>query len=774
MSTVVRRRASGLPLELSSFVGRRHEVEEVRRLLSASRLVTLTGPGGVGKTRLALEVSHVVHRAFPDGVVLVELDQLRDAELVANAVALAVGMREAGRTSLEMLTHYLASRRLLLVLDNSEHLVDAVAELSGALLQTCHELRILATSREWLGVAGEVVMPVPPLTLPDRERPIAEQELSSSEAVTLFAERAASVRLGFTVNAANGATVAEICQRLDGLPLAIELAAARVRALSEKDILARLVHQPQSFTARRRHLPARQQTLRSCIEWSHDLCSDREKLLWARLSVFAGGFELDAAEDVCSGDGLAVEDVLSTVATLLDKSILVGEQHGDVMRYRMLETIREFGVERLEDTGEHADLLRGHRDFHLGLIERANADWVSSRQVDWFARLDREHANNQTAVDYCLKEPGELDAAFRILAGLFHFYWWGRGWAREGRLWLARALSQPSPPSAVRASALLTDASLALADGQFDVGGERLAEARAIVDVGTDPAISAFAYWVEGSVALYSGDLPTAIAVFEQGLAVLSPGVDVPRRLDLMLSYSSAVGLVGDAARATACHEEWLRITESAGECFHRSYALWSMGLFEMAQGDQDRAAELYRESIRLRRDIRDLTGIGWSVESLSWVEAAMGHATPAVTLLGAADRLWEIMGRPLRTYQHLYPHHEEAERVTRERLGTEGFDEAFQRGRAMNVDEAIAFALNEQPAAVLPVASPSVLTRREREIADLIAEGLTSRRIADQLVISVRTVETHTEHILAKLGFTSRVQVATWVSRQRPQEAAE
>lgn len=768
MSTVVRRRASGLPLELSSFVGRRREVDEGRRLLSASRLVTLTGPGGVGKTRLALEVSRAVHRAFPDGVVLVELDELRDAELVANAVALAVGMREAGRTSVEMLVAYLTSRRLLLVLDNSEHLVDAVAELAGALLPHCPELRILATSRESLGVPGEVVMPVPPLSLPEQGRPVDERELSRSEAVMLFAERAASVRLGFTVSADNGDVVAEICQRLDGLPLAIELAAARVRALSEKEILTRLLDQPQLLTTRLRHLPARQQTLRSCIEWSHGLCSERERQLWARLSVFAGGFELDAAEQVCCDGELAAEDVLSTVTSLLDKSILVAEQRGDVMRYRMLETIREFGVEQLQHTGEHAGLLRAHRDFYLGLIEQANAEWVSSRQVFWFARLDREHANVQAAVDHSLKEPGELDAAFRMLSGLFHFYWWGRGWAREGRLWLARALDRPVPPSAIRAAAVLTDGSLASADGEFDVALQRLADATAVPEIMADPAIAAFAAWVEGSVDLYSGNLPKCIEVFERGLALLPPGVDVPRRLDLMLSYSSAVGLVGDVARATACHEEWLRITEPPGERFHRAYALWSMGIFAMAQGAHDRAAELYRESISLRRDIRDLTGIGWSVESLSWVEASLGHAAPSATLLGAADRVWEIMARPLSTYQHMYPYHEEAERVARSQLGDTGFDTAFERGRKMSVDEAIAFSLNEEAPAEPVQEAPRVLTRRETEIAGLIAEGLTSREIADRLVISVRTAETHTENILAKLGFKSRVQVATWVSEQR------
>ncbi|WP_158839636.1 ATP-binding protein [Saccharothrix deserti] len=779
MSTVVRQRTSGLPLELTSFVGRRREVGEVRRLLSTSRLVTLTGPGGVGKTRLALEVTNAVRRVFPDGVVLVEFDQLRNPELVPNTVAVAVGLREqSGRATVEMLVDYLASRQLLLVLDNSEHLIDAIAELTGVLLQRCRELRILSTSRESLGIHGEVVMPVPPLTLPDPERVLADQDLVQSEAVTLFVERAATIRPGFTVGDHNGAAVVEICQRLDGLPLAIELAAARLRALSEKDILARLLDQPHRLTARLRDMPARQQTLRACIEWSYGLCSLQEQLLWARLSVFTGAFELDAAEDVCSGDGLAVGDVLHTVASLMDKSILVGEQDGDVMRYRMLETIREFGAEQLEQAGEHAELRRKHADWYALLVDRAERDWVSPRQVDWFARLDREHPNVQTAADYFLKEPGRLESALRMLASLFHFYWWGRGWAREGRLWLARALDQPGPPTAVRANALLTDASLAQADGDFEAARQRLADAEAIAATVADPSIEAFAHWVDGSFALYSGDLPTAITIFERGLAALPPGHDLPRRLDLLLSYSSASALIGDAERANACYAESTRITEPAGECFHRSYALWTFGLFAMQQGDHSRATELHRESIRLRREVRDLTGLGWSLESLAWTEAAVEPPERVATLLGVADRLWEIMGRPLRTYQHMYPMHEQCRRNAEERLGDKRFQEAFDRGRAMSLDEAIAFALGEElvpvPAEESPAASPRVLTRREWQIAELIAEGLTNREIAARLVISIRTAETHTEHILTKLGFTSRVQIATWVAEQRAEAPSE
>ncbi|ONI84801.1 hypothetical protein ALI22I_30405 [Saccharothrix sp. ALI-22-I] len=817
MSTVVRKRTSGLPLELSSFVGRRREVGEVRRLLSTSRLVTLTGPGGVGKTRLALEVTNAVRRVFPDGVVLVELDQLRDPELVASTVAVAVGLREqAGRATVEMLIDYLASRQLLLVLDNSEHLVEAVAELAGALLQRCPELRILATSREWLGIQGEAAMPVPPLTLPDLRRPLVEQDLAQSEAVALFAERAASIRPGFTVGSHNGAAVAEICQRLDGLPLAIELAAARVRALSEKDILARLLDQPHLLTARLRGVPARQQTLWACIEWSYSLCSPQEQLLWARLSVFAGSFELDAVEDVCAGDGLngdeltcdglaggslagdeltgdgltgngliGDDDVLYTVASLMDKSILVAEQHGDVMRYRMLETIREFGVERLQHTGEYAKLRHRHSDWYMRLVEQARADWISPRQADWFTRLDREHSNFQAALDHCTTEPGELESGLRILIALFHFYWWGRGWTREGRLWLSRALDRPGPAAVagdvdggratlvVRANALLTDATLALGAGDMDGGRQRIEDARAILDTVPDPAIEAFICWAAGHVAEYSGDLPTSITIFEQGLDVLPPGQHLTLRLDILVSYSIAAGLIGDTDRANACHAEVMRISEPTGERFHRSYALWTFGLYVMQQGDHRRAAALQEESVRLRRDLHDVTGAGWSLESLAWAESAFGEPERVATLLGTADRLWEIMGRPLRAYQHLYPYHEECERKTQERLGDKRFRDAFESGRAMDLDEAIAFALDEQPVQE-PVAaeSPRVLTRREWEIAELIAEGLTNREVAARLVISVRTAESHAEHILTKLGFSSRVQIATWVAEQRTKPA--
>ena len=734
--------------------------------------MTLTGPGGVGKTRLALAVANAVRRSFPDGMVLVELDQVSDPALVANTVAVAVGLREqSGRAPLEMLTDYLSSRRLLLVLDNSEHVLEASAELAADLLRTCPHLRILATSREWLGIAGEVVFRVAPLGLPQAEPTGGDRRESRNllqyGAVELFVDRASSVVSDYGLTEHNRNEVAEICRRLDGLPLAIELAAARLRAFSEKDVLARLSDHPYLLSSPRSQAPSRQRTLRACIEWSHSLCSEQEQLLWARLSIFSGGFELDTVEEVCAGDGLDVNEVSDVLAHLIDKSILVGQRHADVVRYRMLDTIREFGREQLDRAGERARLARRHRDAYLRMVEQADADWVSSRQVEWFARLDREHVNVQTAVDYCLTEPDELEPALRILTALFHFYWWGRGFAREGRLLLSRALDRPSPPTLVRARALLTDASLAQADGEFDVGGQRLVAARAIEATADDPGTGAMAHWIEGSVALYSGNLPAATTAFEAGLALLEPGRELTVRLDLLLSYSSAVALLGDAERATWCHEEFRRITEPAGESFHLAYGLWTFGLFVMQQGDLPRAAGLIQQSIELRRELRDLTGLGWSQESLAWAESALQHHDRAATLLGAADRLWEIMGRPLATYQHLYPFHEACVQTSTEQLGTARFEAAFERGASFSVDDAISYALGERPTTAVSSEQDSVLTARELEIAELIAAGLSNRQVATRLTISVRTAETHAQHILIKLGFRARAQIASWVAEQ-------
>ena len=377
-----------LPAELTSFVGRRGELAEVRRLLAGSRLVTLTGVGGVGKTRLALRAAAGLRRAFRDGVWLVQLDQLRDEALVAQAVAGALGLQDrAGYAPAAALADYLAGRQLLLVLDNCEHLVDAAAKLADLLLRAAAGLRVLATSRESLNITGEMVLAVPPLAAPEAGRRLTVAELARFPAAGLFAERAAQVVPGFAVTEANMAAVAGICRRLEGLPLAIELAAARLPVLSPEQIDARLGDRLGLLTRGSRTRPARQQTLRASIEWSYELCSQAERLLWARLSVFAGGFELDAAEGICADHRLAADQVLDLLAALAGKSILTAAHGKGVARYRLPETLREYGQERLHESGEYTALRRRHRDWHEQLARRADTGWLSPQIADLTARL---------------------------------------------------------------------------------------------------------------------------------------------------------------------------------------------------------------------------------------------------------------------------------------------------------------------------------------------------------------------------------------------------
>jgi non-specific serine/threonine protein kinase len=346
MLPILRDKVGNLRVGLTSFVGRRRELTEAKRLLSVARLVTLTGVGGVGKTRLALRVAANARRAFDDGVWLIELGELHDLELLADTVVADLGLREqSSDPALELLAEHLADRRVLLVLDNCEHLVEAAAVLAEMLLRRCPDLRILATSHEPLGIGGEAVMRVLPLTVPDPDRPPALQGLPGYDAITLFAARAEAAAPGFVLSEANQVTVTRICQRLDGLPLAIELAADRLRVLSPQQILDRLSDRYRLLTAGSRDAPARQQTLKLSIDWSYDLCEPVEQQLWARLSVFAGGFELDAAESLCTGF-LAPQDVLDVVARLVDQSILIREEAGAVARYRLLESLRDYGISK--------------------------------------------------------------------------------------------------------------------------------------------------------------------------------------------------------------------------------------------------------------------------------------------------------------------------------------------------------------------------------------------------------------------------------------------
>jgi non-specific serine/threonine protein kinase len=774
MTSIAGTQAGNLPVQLTSFVGRRREGAEARNLLSVSRLVTLTGPGGAGKTRLALKLAGDVRRAFGNGVWLVELDQLRDPALVSHTVAEALGLRDlSGRPLMAALEEFLAERQVLLVLDNCEHLVDAVAAVADRLLRACPQLRILATSREPLGVGGEATLPVPSLSLPNPRRGSSPTELSRSEAVTLFTERAAFVVDGFSIAEDNRLAVAEICHRLDGLPLAIELAAARLRELTVQEIAHRLDDRYRLLTTGPRDAPTRQQTLRACIEWSYDLCTSAEKLLWARLSVFAGSLELDAAEDVCDGDGLAPENMLHLVASLVDKSILIRQEHGTVARYRLLDTMREYGQERLRETGEYTTARRRHRDWCGDLVSRFDADWIGPRQADWLARLRREHPNLRVALEFCVSEPGEAAAGLRMATALHPS--WTRGRLSEGRQWLDRASTRQTVPATPgQAKALYYAGMLAGFQGDIPAASALAEEAGELAEQSGDATSRALATHAAASVAVFCGDdLPRAAAGYEEVLDVYRAENDLPRLLEALLGLAFARGLLGDEARAVACHEEILAITEPRGEILYRSYSLYFFGVAVWLRGDFRRAAGLVEQSLQLKRLVDERLGTVWCLEALAWIASGEHDPRRAATLLGATESLSRTLGTPPAAFPDLLVYHDQCEQQAHREMGEQAFQTAFRHGTSLDFEGAITYALNEKPQAVAasPAVAATTLTRRERQVAELVAEGLSNKGIAARLVVAQRTAESHVAHILVKLGLATRAQIATWVTRQSNNE---
>ena len=770
------RLTGNLPAELISFVGRRGELAEVRRLLAGSRLVTLTGVGGVGKTRLALRAAAGLRRSFPGGVWLVRLDQLREEALVAQAIAGALGLQDrAGYAPAAAMADYLAGRQLLLVLDNCEHLVDAVAKLADLLLRAAPGLRVLATSREALNITGETVLPVPPLPVPplpvpEEGQPLTAAGLGVFPAVRLFAERAAQVVPGFAVTEANMAAVAGICRRLEGLPLAIELAAARLPVLSPEQIDARLGDRLGLLTRGSRARLARQQTLRASIGWSHELCSPAERRLWARLSVFAGGFELDAAEGICADHRLAAGDMPGLLAALAGKSILTAEHRAGVARYRLPEPLREFGQERLHESGEDTALRRRHRDWHEQLARRADTDWLSPQMTEWTARLSREHANVAAAQDFCQAEPGEAEAGLRIALHVWLFYYWDPGHLSEGRYRLRQALARVGEPTVWRARGLLLAGFLAAVSGDRGAVQPLPAEGAGLAGQLDDPATRAFAAWVAGHIRLFAGDLPRATAQFEDGLTVLPAVVRSRQRAQLLLGLAQAAGLAGDEQRAVACHRELAALTEASGEFFRHSYStwsLWALGLAAWRRGDLDRATGLHQQSLRQRPRHNERMGPAYCVEVLAWIAASQRQYERAAVLLGAAAGLLRSMGTTLDSHQPLAGHHRDCERQARQALGETAFQAACHRGQDLPAADVLAYALQQPPdkPPTPAVSDGAPLTPRELQVARLVAGGRSNKQIAAELVISPRTAEGHVERILAKLGFTSRAQVAAWVA---------
>jgi predicted ATPase/DNA-binding CsgD family transcriptional regulator len=772
-----------LPVQLTSFVGREAELAEVARLLGLHRLLTLTGAGGIGKTRLALEVA--AESGAPDGVWAVELASVADPARVAAEVAAALGLEPPrGEPAQPALLAALADRDVLLVLDNCEHLVGACAELAEALLRGCPRLRLLATSRERLGVPGEAVYPVPPLASPDRHGVAAVEELARYGAVRLFLERARLGRPDFALTEANAAAVARVCRQVDGIPLAIELAAARVRALGVEEIAARLDEGPFRLLTAGRGVPPRQQTLAAAIDWSYGLLAEPERPLLRRLSVFIGGFALDAAEAVCGGD-----DILDGLTGLVDKSLVVAQG-----RYRLLEPIRQFAAERLAEAGEAEALRARHRDWYLHLAERAVPGMIAPDQVAWFERLEAEHDNLRAALDFSRTEPNP-EAELRLVGALAPF------WARSGHVvevsarlddvlprtesvsslagrrarvlaldW--RGFGDPHPENAERAVALARELGdrallatalrhLAFNPAHGDEAGALLEEAMCVARAGGVAREVGYATAMLARLSLDGGDLVEGERLASEALAVLRQVGDRDA-LRVCLRVSAEIAHArGDRAQARARLEEAVAVSRE----LQRPPVPYDALLLASLDGQ---AGDFGAAAARLRQLIADAGRVN---------PAALAFALAGVAELAAAWADPRAAARLLAATARQRAFHGVASRVTltgellaavRTALGEEAFAAAWAEGERMSTAEAIELALSLKPPAPTPHQSPTPLSPREQEVARLIAEGCSNRDVAERLVIAEATTERHVANIFNKLGVHSRAQVAAWVAVRR------
>jgi non-specific serine/threonine protein kinase len=658
---------SNLPLQLTSFVGRERELATTRELLAAHRLVTLIGTGGVGKTRLALEAAGALRPAYPDGIWLAELAALADPALVPQAVATATGVRERpGRPLVATLTDALEPKRLLLVLDNCEHLVAACARLADALLRACPHLTVLATSREALGIAGETVWRVPSLSAPEetgaagREVPAAGApdvagDLARYAAVRLFCERAAAVRPGFALTAESAPAVAQVCARLDGIPLALELAAARVRVLPPQQLLARLEDRFRLLTGGSRTALERHQTLRAAVDWSYALLSDPERTLFARLSVFAGGWTLEAAEAVGAGGGIEASGVLELLARLVDKSLVVAdEQPGGTARYRLLETLRQYAQERLEASGEAAAVRLRHAACYAGLAAQTPAylDRPTAEQGAWYDGLEREHANLRAALGWAAAGGARGDAAeagLRLGLDLFGF-WTVRGHRREGLGWLRRLLAVPAggPPSALRARALGEAGTLAWMLGDYGAARALAEEGLAVGREAGEPAAVAAALNTLGRLVWARGDYGAARRLLEERLRVRREALG--GRPDWAMHYAlQMVGWValaqGDTAAARACCREALAFPTDEGVAAAGTLAL--QGSVAAAEGDHRTARRLHEEGLAIGRAVGDPGSDGHGTRYLGEDALAVGDAGGAAALFAHSAAVMRDLGEP-------------------------------------------------------------------------------------------------------------------------------
>ena len=685
---------------LTSFVGRDHELAEIERLLTSTRLLTLTGAGGCGKTRLALQVAAALLPRFTDGVWVVELAPLSEPSLVTLAVATVLGVREGSTRSLrDSVLEHLRHRHILLVLDNCEHLIDACAELAEALVRGASHLRILATSREGLGIAGETVWRVPSLSLPDPSRSLSPQALLEFEAARLFIERANAVDPSFAVGQNHAATIGEICHRLDGIPLAIELAAARVNVLSVEQIKSRLNDRFRLLTGGSRSSVARHRTLEATVDWSYELLSETERRVLRALSVFPGGWSLEAAEEVCSGDGVAKDDMLDLLSHLVDKSLVVVEDDGaGGRRYRYLETVRQYGRDRLLRSGETEGVRNRHLEFFFALALRAEPELRGRRQASWLRTLHLEYDNLRSALDWCMSSAESSEQRDRALdfATALWWFWVKRGFLAEGRRWLDRGVEMTPKLSPSRgAKAYSGLANLAYFQGDFASTATYAMNSVALGREAGDLSNVAFSLGIQTIAAAEAGDV---------GLAVRLSGEcrEAARASEDPWTAGPALYVLGYLAIREGDFDKASRIYEEGGE-EHVHEDPWASSIFlsclvglRVVQGRHAEANVLGARCIALCQEIEDPVRTAWCLDAIAVAQAAQGGPLRSARLWGASNQLLDSAAALLPpTHRWIRDRHFDG---VKEALGDAAFQTALSEGRSMSLRQSIRYALEVGP----------------------------------------------------------------------------
>ncbi|WP_426625217.1 ATP-binding protein [Leifsonia sp. McL0607] len=748
-----RSRLGALPVEYSSFIDRRTGLAAGRAALGRTRLLTVVGPGGVGKTRFAIRLAQNVHAMFPGGTWYIDLTRVSAGGSVADEFAHTLGLSGMISDDFDELIRFFGSRTCLVVLDNCEHVVEQCARMVPKVLEGCPQLTVIATSRELLRIEPEWPFLVEPFET-------FTEEAKAAPATELFLDRCATSLPEPTQE--ERALIAEICRRLDGLPLAIELAARRIEALRPAQILDRLTDPFPILTRGARDAPERQQTLRAALQWSYELCTPAERFMWRRMAVFVGGCDLDAAQRV-GGTGLDGRQAVDVLQSLLDKSIIVRRQSSGVVYYGMLDTVRAFGLD-IQGPDEVATARGLHRDWYIDRLAELEADWFGPNQAYWLAYTRRELPNIRAALEFCIAT-GDVDGGARLVIEARRVVWRMNGRNFEAYHWFGRVLAIGTPPTPAVVQAVCLYGTMNLIFGDRAEGERWLALGRELLEQVDDQLTHDMAGDYFATCATL-GHPEQAVVALAAALATHGGRDRIPARHYVEVTLVRFHDLLGHVEIAERMRKSLIQRGIEAGESYESGLMLLEAGMAATDHGDAERATMLLRQSLSLSQNLESPEAVARCEEGLAWVAADGFDYHRAAILLGMTETTGDPTGALYSWNPRVRPPRNELEDRVRQSLGRRAFDSAIATGRAMTMGEGIAYAMGTTLARAThaQAARAGLLTDRESQVASLVGQGMSDRQIAERLVISRRTAEGHVANSLMKLGFTSRAQLAAWV----------